>query len=134
MIIRCTFHDNDFTDILEKIATDRKVDIITYSLENRIFSEEDFKKHREYVELYKKIKDIARKKRLRKEEKDLLVRNIKESIMLYSKNFGSYSKNGDTVEYLKRNLDVKIMHTITDKWENYEVCYMFYNKMQYILA
>ncbi|MBE5881826.1 MAG: hypothetical protein E7289_05935 [Lachnospiraceae bacterium] len=116
MIIRLSVEDNDFQEVLERYLSKfylniDKVDELT--TENAMDS----------WKLYKKINGMLNPNchyKLTKEDEVFLEKQIRDSFSFWCKN--NYPKDE---EYLSKNLTIKFLKSMTDKWENGEACYWF---------
>lgn len=127
MIIRATFNDNDFTQILE--AYFYKFKFCNYNLYYK-----NCKDLKEYVDKSIKSADLIRKitfetDKMTKEELKQFINIIKESIEEYL--LVNYKTDYD---YLVKHLKVSLLKSCSDKWENGEVVYYFINKDKYFTA
>ena len=115
MIIKLTFKDNDFTHILEDYT-------------NKIFDITYFNSISEFTEFKNNIKkyenDILTRTEIQ-ELKEMLEKQIR-------KNCKKYLEKQNSSDYLMKNLEVKIVKAIEDKWHNGEVVYYFTSNMKYL--
>ena len=123
MILKITFNDNDFTQVLEEYFEEpifgNIIDMVTRAVE---------KKNTELQEIYlKKYKraDILRRKcnyddGLNKEEQVEYISLLKESILEFIR-----TKYPEDLEYLEDELKITVQKSVTDHWENGEVIYYF---------
>lgn len=125
MIIKTTFGDNDYTQILEEYWDN----FWFKNYYNIVKDIEDPKKYKDIridmEELLEKVfynEDTVTVKEMQRFEN-----YIKESILLYIKEFHS-----DKYDYLKEQLFVNIRLSIRDKNENGEVVYYFLKQKKYI--
>ena len=115
MIIKLTFKDNDFTPVLEDYT-------------NKIFDITYFDSISEFIEF---------KDNIRKYENDILTRTeiqeLKEMLeKKIRKNCKKYLEKQNSSDYLMKNLEVKIVKAIEDKWHNGEVVYYITSNMKYL--
>lgn len=118
MIIRVTVNDNDFYYSLMgfmKCMWGFREDK-TLSVEERI---EAHRKHFDISALVNPNND----KKLTETEKASIIAYLKEQFEKYV-NEHPYIKK-DSKDYLIRNIEIKILKTFTDKWENGEAFYWF---------
>lgn len=118
MIIRMTVNDNDFTDKIESYLNH----FWTCIKETEKINELDL--NSDFFKLNKKINNILNPNNdyiLQKEDKLFLINQIKESFSCWCK---KRFQNEDS-DYLIKSLNVKILNSFTDRWENGEVCYWF---------
>lgn len=125
MIIKTTFNDNDFTNILEKYW-DR------FMFDNYYKAVEDIEDLRLYRDLKIDMEELLQKAVYK--EADLTAKEesqfedyIKQSILAFVKK--RYPSN---LDYLKDQLYVNIRLTVKDKDENGEVVYYFLKHQKYI--
>lgn len=125
MIIKTTFSDNDYTQILEEYWDN----FWFKNYYNVVKDIEDPNKYKDIridmEELLEKVfynEDTVTVKEMQRFEN-----YIKESILLYIKEFHS-----DEYDYLKEQLFVNIRLSIRDKNENGEVVYYFLKQKKYI--
>lgn len=125
MIIKTTFNDNDFTDILEKYW-DR------FMFDNYYKAVEDIEDLRLYRDLRIDMEELLKKAiyneaDLTAKEESQFEDYIKQSILAFVKK--RYPSN---LDYLKDQLYVNIRLTVKDKDENGEVVYYFLKHQKYI--
>ena len=127
MIIRATFHDNDYKWLLEEFFKRFKFDHYGY----HIRSIEDPFKYRdmkvEADELFEKV--FYKSRQLTKKEALRFTKIIQESFKAYIRSYCSE----DNIEYCIQNLDIKLRKVCEDKWENGEVIYYFINQDKYLI-
>lgn len=119
MIIRATFKDNHFTEVLEKYFDD--FGYINYYLN---ISDENYRKEEKKLK-----KAVFKPEKMTKEEIKALIDQIKNSIEMFIAKF--YNEH---LEYLKDTIYLEIVPYVEDKWENGEVVYFFLSKQQYVGA
>ena len=116
MIIKLTFKDNDFTPLLETYAS--KIFDISYY--NSINEYSEFKR-----KIYKYEND-----NLSEKEKQKLKKLIEKQLII---NCRKYISSHKKAEYLTKSLEIKIIETIADKWQNNEVVYYITSNMKYLV-
>ena len=116
MIIKLTFNNNDFTPLLETY-TSKIFDIGYY---NSINEYSEFKRN-----IYKYEND-----NLSEKEKQKLKKLIENQLIINCRKYISSHKKS---EYLIKSLEIKIVETITDKWQNNEVVYYITSNMKYLV-
>ena len=132
MIIRVSFNDNDFQELLESqfrygLST---VFLTVKSQYVNSESEEDLKKYKEVNILQDNIlHKINTENKLTLDEKEQLINIIKEAYKIEIET--KYKRSNK--EYLLKSLDVKIISSYKDKWENGEVLYYFSTPDTYII-
>ena len=116
MIIKLTFKDNDFTPLLENY-TSKIFDIGYY---NSINEYSEFKR-----KIYKYEND-----NLSEKEKQQLKKLIENQLIINCRKYISTHKEA---EYLIKSLEIKIVETIEDKWQNNEVVYFITSNLKYLV-
>lgn len=129
MIIRTSFNDNDFINILEDYWNgfwfrNYYIPIDTINTDTDEGAREYVEKHKEAEELLEKA--FYHEEQLTMEELQRFSDLIKESILCFIKLKEDY-------EYLKENLHINIRLSITDKDQNGEVLYYFLKHKKYII-
>ena len=116
MIVRLSVKDNDFSIILESYLSNFLLNITKtceLTRENALDIWENQKKinqilnpniHRDWTE----------------EDTEFLEEQIRQSFAYFCEKRKPASK-----EYLVKNLDIKFLKSVADKWENGEACYWF---------
>lgn len=122
MIIKLTVNDNDFQDTMKEFLREFYMRVLELSLDSRI-DEGDVEAIREWRNREKKLREILNpntSEEISEEDKEYLIAQI-------HKVFGHLvdNRHPDNSEYLKENLEVSIIESCTDKWENGEVFYWF---------
>lgn len=124
MILRLTFNDNDFTELLQKFITNG---YLSYSRMRFFVKESMPDKLKEFDDYFNekafhKISNTGRKF-YESLVKSLFIEFIKDK-----------SYDSDTINYLINELKISITNQYRNKWENGEVVYyMVYNGNQYII-
>lgn len=134
MIIEYTLKDNDYTQVIEQYLEEYGPFLAIF------FSTID-----EHIEFKK---DIARYDNLKnnspeqKELKSKLTKTLKQKFKAYINSIAENSNWNtgaitakeliDSRPYILKNIKIKIVHSITDKWQNDEVVYYFTSNMKYI--
>lgn len=134
MIIEYTLKDNDYTQVIEQYLEEYGPFLAIF------FSTID-----EHIEFKK---DIARYDNLKnnspeqKELKSKLTKTLKQKFKAYINSIAENSNWNtgaitakeliDSRPYILKNIKIKIVHSITDKWQNGEVVYYFTSNMKYI--
>lgn len=125
MIIRATFNDNDYTDVLTEYFDRFMFDHYYYGI-NDIEDPKEFKEKRIQAEEILE-KAVYKPNELTDEEKKIFINRIVEGLKItVTKYYGGYLK------HLIENIDVKIVDSVADKDENGEVVYYFLSKQLYI--
>lgn len=129
MIIRATVNDNDYKEVLEKFFSKGLYLMLCYVKKGLTDSEQDMKLYVRYSTLidkyYKMIQD----------EKIFNVNDANDLCFMLKDAFNKYleEKDFEAKEYLKENLDISIVDSVKDKWENGEVLYFFPMHDKYII-
>ena len=110
------FKDNDFTPLLENY-TSKIFDIGYY---NSINEYSEFKR-----KIYKYEND-----NLSEKEKQQLKKLIENQLII---NCRKYISSHKKAEYLIKSLEIKIVETIEDKWQNNEVVYYITSNLKYLV-
>lgn len=125
MIIRATFNDNDYTDILTEYFDRFIFDHYYYGLD-------DIKDLKEYKDKRIQAEELIEKavyepEKMTEEEKKVFIDRVVDSIKVtVTKYYGGHLKD------LVNKIDVKIVSNVEDKWENGEVVYYFLNIQKYL--
>ena len=134
MIIEYTLKDNDYTQVIEQYLEEYGPFLAIF------FSTID-----EHIEFKK---DIARYDNLKnnspeqKELKSKLTKTLKQKFKAYINSIAENSNWNtgaitakeliDSRPYILKNIKIKIVHSITDKWQNGEVVYYFTSNQKYL--
>lgn len=111
MIIKLTFNDNDFTDILYSFAKNMFINL-TCGIKSS-YSREEYEK-------FNKLLNPNICEQLTEEDKKTIIKRCKEQIEEF---IVHCTEKESEVVYLKQTLKVEIIETLEDKWENGEVVY-----------
>lgn len=143
MIVKYTFKDNDFTQVIEEYLREFGP---FYAFNYPSFAgltefKELLKKYDNYNDKYYMEKDITKEEY--KEIKKKLHTILKANIIQYMANvkpgsgWSSDGMNSDdlirNLEYLINNIKVSIVRSISDQWENGEVVYYITSWNNYIV-
>ena len=132
MIIRLSVNDNDFTQQIEPYVKN----FVCYIRE--LMPEQDLGENPTFEEVYnwrQRDKEINRLMNpnssvvLTDKDKKVIVSQIKRTFGVYCDNH--FDK--DTANYLKKELNIKVLTRIEDKWENGEAIYWFQHADKYII-
>ena len=127
MIIRVKFYDNDFGSYFENFFDCFKFNNY-YCCLNDITDNAKWRDEKiEMEDLFKKVFYDADK--LNSSEMRKFAKYVKDSLIIYLKN----RVEKQSYEYIKSMIDVKLMKTYKDEWENGETIYYFISKDKYIL-
>lgn len=128
MIIKITFKDNDYTQLLERFLDVSHSFTEFYNLYSEALNECDIDtlhklyEQRDVFRAY--IRDGITK--MPKVDKDLFEGMLKLEILAWLK------ENTIKYDYLKDQLEITITNRMTSKWENGEVVYYFPSQHKYI--
>lgn len=129
MIIRATVQDNDYKEVLEKFFSKGLYLMLCYVKNGLTDSEQDVTLYVRYSKLIDKYcKVIQDEKILTYEDSNDLVLMLKDAFYKYLD-----ENNFEAKDYLKENLDISIVDSVKDKWENGEVLYFFPMHDKYII-
>ena len=129
MIIRATVNDNDYKEILEKFFSKGLYLMLCYVKNGLTDSEQDVTLYVRYSKLIDKhCKMIQDGKIFTYEDSNDLVLMLKDAFYKYLD-----ENNFEAKDYLKENLDISIVDSVKDKWENGEVLYFFPMHDKYII-
>lgn len=121
MIIRLTVNDNDFYNELNGFCKNLSLQI------SRLPKDIESMEGAKQLELIRECQKVDRllnpnvTETHTEEEKELLIRKTKEAFTIYARKVCEE----DTADYLIKNLEVQIISTMEDKWENGEAFYWF---------
>ena len=146
MIIRTTFNDNDFTQVLESYWSNfwfknyyRAVDKLDVNITDYDkATDEEWKQLRKWKDAKIEAEDLLQRafydgdmvhddKRLTQKELDRFEKIIRDSILAYVEDI-----HKEDYDYLSRSLSVSIRKTLKDTWENGEVVYYLLMHKKYI--
>lgn len=128
MIIKITVKDNDFTQILERFATEL-FDRLYFGFEPKSDNID------EIVASYRAEKELQRllnsniKEKLSQDEKAVIKANV---VTEWWKFVETLNKEEHTKEYLRKNFLVSISERFTERWENGESVYFFTMSQKWI--
>lgn len=130
MIIRATFNDNDFTQVLEQFFEQPLFLGVLYCLnkwkDNTYI--ETLKKYRDtQVEMESYLHIIQDEKQFTPNKRGRFILVLRESIKDWLKDIYP-----DDFDYLSKELRVEFISSVTDKWQNGEVVYYFPTTGKYI--
>lgn len=130
MIIKITFNDNDYTQLIERYLDSK--DGHSFTSFSRILD------HWLNEEDYSMVKSTSNTRAL---FRDYIIDGItklslKDKLtfeeMLYTEFMDWVKENSTSYDYLKDNLKITITNRMTSKWENGEVVYYFPSQFKYI--
>lgn len=134
MIIKYTFKNNDYTQIIEKHLEEYGPFLIT--LHKTIDDSIDFKNN------VMRYDEMAVTNPEKKELKQKLIRTIKQAFKKYINSIRPNSKwqtdglNAEELnnskQYIIENIKIDIVNSISDKWQNGEVVYYFTSNQKYL--
>lgn len=134
MIIKYTFKDNDYTQIIEKHLEEYGPYLgMLYS------TIDDYIEFKDNVTKYDEMSNNDPK---RKELKQKLINIIKQVFKNYINSIKPNSKwqtdginaedLNDSKQYIFENIKIDIVNSISDKWQNGEVVYYFTSNQKYL--
>lgn len=130
MIIKATFSDNDFTQVLEKFFNKPLFSGFSYCL-NKYKIDNSSEVIRKYMDLSKEIdkylKGLQDDIKFTTKVKQRFIDILKESILDFIKD--RYSEDFD---YLSKQLTITLQNNVSDHWENGETVYYFPTHDKYI--
>ena len=134
MIIKYTFKDNDYTQIIEK-HLDEFGPFLAMSYNT-------ISEHKEFIENVRKYNEMSINNTERKELKQKLVKTIKQAFKNYINSIkpnSNWQTDGinaedlnDSKQYIFENIKIDIVNSISDKWQNGEVVYYFTSNQKYL--
>lgn len=124
MILRITFNDNDFTELLRTFIQNGR---LSYSGLREFIRRRHPKELIDYDRCYNQGNFMI----IENTRKQDFIHYVKEAIIDYIMEQGY---DLDTIKYLENELEVTITNQYRNKWENGEVVYfMLHNGNQYII-
>lgn len=124
MILRITFNDNDFTELLRTFIQNGR---LSYSGLREFIRMRRPKELIDYDRCYNQRNFMI----IENTRKQNFIHYVKEAIIDYIMRQGY---DLDTIKYLENELEVTITNQYRNKWENGEVVYfMLHNGNQYII-
>lgn len=127
MIIRATFHDNDYKWLLEEFFKRFKFDHYGFHIRGIEDPREYRDKKVEADDIFEKV--FYKSRELTKKEALRFTKIVQQSFESYIKAYCSE----DNAKYCIENLDIKLRKVCADKWENGEVLYYFINQDTYLI-
>lgn len=131
MILKITFNDNDYQDVLENIG-ESMFGLYSYYRTTRLAKKDDEASLKEYVEnskLFDKyLGMIQEEEQFTKQQKTQFIDLIEKNLETYIED--KYKSAGD---YLIKELKVSIVQKVGDEWHNGEVLYYFPLNDAYII-
>ena len=129
MIIRFTVNDNDYKEVIEKFFNKGLYLMLCYVKKGLTDSEQDMKLYVRYSTLIDKYCKMIQ------DEKIFNVNDANDLCFMLKDAFNKYLEEKDfkAKDYLKENLDISIVDSVKDKWENGEVLYFFPMHDKYII-
>ena len=131
MILRITFNDNDYQNVLENIG-ENMFRLYSYYRMTRLANKSDEVSIKEYVEnskLFDKyLGMIQDEEQFTKQQKLQFIDLIKKNIEAYIED--KYKSAGD---YLIKELKISAVQKVGDEWHNGEVLYYFPMNDAYII-
>lgn len=123
MIIRLTVSDNDFSDKIQSYFKDFWMRMIELHPDNCLTDRASYEELKDWRARENKVRSIMNPNNdheLNKEEKEFIISQVKRTFGQFVDRWCYYES-----EYLKSKLEVEIIDSFTDKWENGEVFYWF---------
>lgn len=133
MILKFTFNDNDFTQIIEKFFEEGG-----FFNGNNFNTISNFVSFKHNITKYSEIVNIEDKNKLGKEIIDTIIKSFEIYIVNINPNsnwntVGFTAKDlAESKPYILDNLKVSIVNEISDKWQNGEVIYYFTSNNKYL--
>lgn len=142
MIIKYTFNDNDFTQVIEKYLEEfGPFYAFNYNMYNGL---DEFKKllsqYDDYMDKYSEDKGLTKEEFNKLKNKLLII--LKDNFTNYINNIrinSNWHTDGldaidlqEAKEYILKNIKIKIVKSIPDQWENGEVVYYITSNQKYI--
>ena len=134
MIIKITFHDNDYEEVLEYIARDLEENLfrVIYPINPRNVSKDQFI---EYVNSRQRYDELmhpnADWKELTSEDKGFLLKIFNTYVNSKNKDFLTCCKDPDS--YLLDNFTITLNNTFIEQWENGENLYFFTRSRSWLI-
>ena len=129
MIIKATFHDNDYKNVLEGFFNKGLYLMLCYVKEGLTDSVEDTTLYVRYSTIIDKYcKMIQDEKIFDKKTQQDLINMVGDAFNKYIDEMYS-----EQAKYLKENLEIEILDSVNDKWENGEVLYFFTMHNKYVI-
>lgn len=142
MIIKYTFNDNDFTQVIEKYLEEfGPFYAFNYNMYNGL---DEFKKllsqYDDYMDKYSEDKELTKEEFNKLKNKLLII--LKDNFTNYINNIrinSNWHTDGlDAIDlqnsknYILKNIKISIVKSIPDQWENGEVVYYITSNQKYI--
>lgn len=142
MIIKYTFNDNDFTQVIEKYLEEfGPFYAFNYNMYNGL---DEFKKllnqYDDYMDKYSEDKELTKEEFNKLKNKLLII--LKDNFTNYINNIrinSNWHTDGlDAIDlqnsknYILKNIKISIVKSIPDQWENGEVVYFITSNQKYI--
>jgi len=134
MIIEYTLKDNDYTQVIEQYLEEYGPFLAIF------FSTID--EHIEFKKDVARYDDLKNNSPEQKELRTKLNKILKQKFKAYINSIAENSNWNtgaitakeliDSRPYILKNIKIKIVHSITDKWQNGEIVYYFTSNMKYI--
>ena len=134
MIIKITFHDNDYEEVLEYIARDLEENLfrVIYPINPRNVSKDQFI---EYVNSRQRYDELMHPntdwKELTSEDKEFLLKIFNTYVNSKNKDFLTCCKDPDS--YLLDNFTITLNNTFIEQWENGENLYFFTRSRSWLI-
>lgn len=141
MIIKYTFHDNDFTQVIEKYL-DECGPYYYFNFPTKLAWDRFNEYSKKYNDAIDKYDEYTLSKEELKEIKKELEVMLKANFIQYITNIkpnSNWYTTGMTAErlqknkeYIFNNIEIKIVKSIPDQWENGEIVYYYSHGDSYI--
>lgn len=143
MIIKYTFNDNDFTQVIEKYLEEfGPFYAFNYNMYNGL---DEFKKllnqYDDYMDKYSEDKELTKEEFNKLKNKLLII--LKDNFTNYINNIrinSNWHTDGldaidlqEDKDYILKNIKISIVKSIPDQWENGEVVYFITSNQKYIV-
>ena len=132
MIIKVSFYDNDFTQLLEEFFNKFWTNIFLLIEKHKNDLHQSILDNDKFLEFEKLYKKTGEKfKTLNEDEKQQILEYIKENIIEYVSK-SKLDREETTLTYLKKSLRLEFVDSIKDEWKNGEVVYYFTMADKYV--
>lgn len=134
MIIKITFHDNDYGEVLEYIARDLEENLfgVIYPINPRNVSKEQFI---EYVNSRQRYDELMHPntdwEELKSEDKGFLLKIFNTYVNSKNKDFLACCEDPDS--YVLDNFTITLDNTFIEQWENGENLYFFTRSRSWLI-
>lgn len=130
MILRISFNDNDFTQVIEEFLDDCHCDRMCMMMTLSSKYKDDVQ---QYVQKSKEIMDLGFElnsmDRYNSDQIDKFIKIFRESFLYW---ISTKKQFEDSESYLKQTLNISCVSNVKSKWHNGEVVYWFTSFGKYI--